>query len=82
MIMGSHSLDRFKPTHADFDYRDYPFYWIARLDSRYKQLMEKNLKPLGITMIGWRVLMILRQHQTLSVSDISTHAVVKLSTVY
>ena len=74
-------IDNYKPTHPDFDFRKYPFYWIALIDNIYAQRMEKTLKPLGLTIIGWRVGMLLRHHNSLSVSEISKHSAVKLSTV-
>lgn len=71
----------YKPSSPAFRYQNYPFYWNARVGNRYAQVMEATLKPLGLTITGWRICLILSEHKTLSVSDISTHSAVKLSTV-
>lgn len=81
MTIDSENLDTFKPTHPEFRYQDYPFYWIARVASIYSQRMERELKREGLNVTGWRVGMILRQHGSLSISEISTHAAIRLSTV-
>ena len=79
--MDPDNLDKYKPTHGEFRYQDYPFYWIARVASVYSQRMEKELKREGLNLTGWRVGMILRQHGSLSISEISRHASIRLSTV-
>ena len=71
----------YKPSTPGFRYENYPFYWNARVSNRYAQVMEATLKPLGLTITGWRICLILNEHKTLSVSEISTHSAVKLSTV-
>lgn len=81
MIADSDKLAAYKPTHGDFRYQTYPFYWIARVANVYAQRMEKVLKREGLNVTGWRVGMILRQHGSLSISEISSHAAIKLSTV-
>ena len=79
--MDPDNLDKHKPTHREFRYQDYPFYWIARVASIYSQRMEEELKREGLNLTGWRVGMILRQHGSLSISEISRHAAIRLSTV-
>ena len=79
--MDPDNLDRHKPTHREFRYQDYPFYWIARVASVYSQRMEEELKREGLNLTSWRVGMILRQHGSLSISEISRHAAIRLSTV-
>jgi DNA-binding MarR family transcriptional regulator len=74
-------LAAYKPSDPKFRYRNYPFYWVARVGNRYAQRMEAKLKPLGLTITSWRVSLILREQGTLSVSEISAHSAVKLSTV-
>lgn len=74
-------LDGYPSDNGGFTYKKWPFYWIARVNSRYSQQMEKALKRVGLTITGWRVSMLLREHAVLSISEISTHSAVKLSTV-
>ena len=74
-------LNTYMPTHSAFKYTQWPFYWVARTDKLYTQRLEKALKRAGLTVTGWRVGMLLNAHHVLSVSEISIHSAVKLSTV-
>ena len=74
-------LDKFKPASEDFEFQQYPFYWLMRVSSAYSLRMEKSLKKGGINITAWRILMILREVGTLSVSEIATHAVAKTPTI-
>lgn len=75
-------LDKFKPASKQFEFREYPFYWVSRLGNRYTQEMEKQLKKMGMNITSWRVGMILREHGEISMTEVSTHAVGRLSTIY
>lgn len=77
----SEGLTPFRPEHPDFRYENYPMYWVARVANLYTHLLEKCIKPKGVTVSGWRILMILREHESMSISEIAAHASVKLSTV-
>jgi MarR family transcriptional regulator, organic hydroperoxide resistance regulator len=70
-------------TSADQEFRmeDWPFYWLTRFTGRYLQQMELALKPIGLDVPRWRVLMSLHNKDTLSVSEIADHAIVKLPTM-
>ena len=65
----------------DFDFHSWPFYWIATVDRSYQSIMEKALVHVGLDIPSWRVLMILHNMRSASVSEISNHSVVKLSTM-
>ncbi|WP_027966388.1 MarR family winged helix-turn-helix transcriptional regulator [Halomonas halocynthiae] len=71
----------FFPLADDFRSRDFPFYWVARLNAKYSADIDLLLKPHGLSTSKWRILMILHEHGRLSMSDISLHSVAKLSTV-
>ncbi|CAM0554684.1 hypothetical protein EHLJMEHL_00271 [Vreelandella titanicae] len=71
----------FFPLADEFRSRDFPFYWVARLNAKYSADVDTLLKPLGLSSSKWRILMILHEHGRLSMSDISVHAVAKLSTI-
>lgn len=81
MKKNTDGLDKFKPASDDFEFQQYPFYWLMRVASAYSLRMEKSLKKGGINITAWRILMILREMGTLSVSDIATHAVAKTPTI-
>lgn len=66
---------------SEFHRADWPFYWIARVNTLYTQEMERALKVVNCDVSTWRVLAILQEQGVSSVSDISLHAVAKLSTV-
>jgi DNA-binding MarR family transcriptional regulator len=74
-------VSTFNPTSPDFVKEEFPFYWLARLHGVYTLEMEQALKPLGLDITTWRTLFILAERGSSSVSDISLHAVTKLSTV-
>ncbi len=58
----------------------WPFHWITRTSGRYFQVMEKTLKPLGLDVAQWRVLMCLDAVGGRSVSEIADICVIKLNT--
>ncbi|MFT6045560.1 MAG: DNA-binding MarR family transcriptional regulator [Arenicella sp.] len=75
------NLDKFKPASAKFEFREYPFYWVMRLGSRYTQAMEIQLKKKGMNITSWRIGMILRENGTISMTDVAKHAVGRLPTI-
>jgi DNA-binding MarR family transcriptional regulator len=64
-----------------FHKEDSPFYWIARVNGEYSKALERLLKDAGYDIPTWRILAMLHDGGTLSVSEIATHAVAKLSTI-
>lgn len=60
--------------------RNWPFYWVSRVNARYIQALEKRLKPMGIDMPRWRVLISLYEEEFLSVSEISEFSTMRLNT--
>ncbi|MEM1155470.1 MAG: MarR family transcriptional regulator [Pseudomonadota bacterium] len=74
-------LDHFIPSDPAFKFRNYPFYWVARLSNRYTLEMEKQLKPFGMNISSWRIGLILREYGVISMSEVATHAVLRLPTV-
>jgi len=80
MVIGK-KMRRYIPSSEDFCYEEFPFYWLARVQGVYSQLLEKSLKKIGTDIPTWRVLFILKEHGKCSVSEISVHAIAKLSTV-
>lgn len=79
--MSSRINSRFLPDGGDFRYEEFPFYWLARVNGVYALEMERVLKKLGTDLPTRRVLMMLRLHGTASVSELSSHAIIKLSTL-
>lgn len=72
---------RYDPSSEDFCKEDFPFYWLARVHGQYTQNMERLLKKVDLDVARWRVLWILNQNGQSSISEISTHAIAKLSTI-
>jgi DNA-binding MarR family transcriptional regulator len=68
------------PASDEFRKEDFPFYWLARVHGRYSQNMERLLKKVDLDVPRWRVLWILNENGQSSISEISTHAIAKLST--
>lgn len=81
MRQNTDRLKKYKPTHQQFTYESFPFYWIARASSLYSQRMEKVLKKSGITITGWRIGIVLREHESLNISELSKHCSFNPSTV-
>ncbi|MBN2994257.1 MarR family transcriptional regulator [Pseudomonas cedrina subsp. fulgida] len=75
------TANRYDPASENFHKEDFPFYWLAMVHGRYSQYMEKALKKIGLDIPRWRVLLILKENGQSSISEISTHAIAKLSTI-
>lgn len=72
--------DMYDPLGDNFRRREFPFYWVAQVDALYTQEMERVLKRIDMDITRWRILMILNEHETLSISEVAMHAVAKLPT--
>lgn len=72
--------DMYDPLSDNFKRSEFPFYWIAQVNSLYSQEMERLLKKAGIGVPQWRIILILMEHSELSISEISEHAIAKLPT--
>ena len=81
MTSSKKRLSRYNPASEDFHKEEFPFYWLARVHGRYTLSMEKLLKKIDLDIPRWRVLNILFENNEASISDISEHAIAKLSTV-
>ena len=75
------SLNKYKPASENFEFREYPFYWVMRLGSRYTQAMELELKKVGMNITSWRIGLILRENGRLSMTEVAKHAVGRLPTI-
>jgi DNA-binding MarR family transcriptional regulator len=69
------------PAYPSFTIEDSPFYWIARVSGRYVLDMEAVLKTIGMDIPRWRTLMIVREREPSSVSEIAETAAMRLSTM-
>lgn len=77
----SKNLRRYIPSKSEFNFEEFPFYWLARVYGVYQRELERALDRIGTDIPTWRVLFILKVHGTSSMSEISTHAIVKLPTL-
>ncbi|MBL4672754.1 MAG: MarR family transcriptional regulator [Arenicella sp.] len=77
----SDNLNKYKPASENFEFREYPFYWVMRLGSRYTQTMEIQLKKVNMNITSWRIGLILRENGTLSMTEVAKHAVGRLPTI-
>lgn len=60
--------------------RNWPFYWVSRVNARYVQLLEKRLRPIGVDVPSWRVLASLHEDTYLSISEIAEFSTMRLNT--
>ncbi|MDE1169123.1 MAG: MarR family winged helix-turn-helix transcriptional regulator [Pseudomonas sp.] len=74
-------LSRYNPASEHFKKEEFPFYWLARLNGRYAMAMEKALKKIDMDIPRYRILFILLDNGESSISEISIHAIAKLSTI-
>ncbi|HYH21679.1 MAG TPA: MarR family transcriptional regulator [Azospirillum sp.] len=72
---------KYLPGSDSFDVNSFPLYWVARLNAKYGMEMEKKLKAVNMDVSRWRVAMLLRVHEELSISQIAEHAIAKLPTI-
>lgn len=73
--------NNYLPAGDGFDYTRFPFYWVARLEALYALEMEKTLKKIGMNASRWRVCLLLRAHEELSISDSAQRALGKIPTI-
>lgn len=81
MTTAKKRVNRHNPASQDFKKEEFPFYWLARVNGRYSMAMEKALKKVDMDIPRWRILLILKDNGSSSISEISTHAIAKLPTV-
>lgn len=79
--MSSTKNTRFLDETKEFGFEKFPFYWLAHAHAIYVLEMEKVLKKLGTDMPTRRVLLMLQLYGTASISDLSRHAIIKMSTL-
>ncbi|WP_413501529.1 MarR family winged helix-turn-helix transcriptional regulator [Psychrobacter maritimus] len=72
---------KYIPNNSKFNYLEFPFYWIARVESLYNQEMEKTLKQVGMDSSRWRVGLLLKEHESLTISEIANEALMKIPTI-
>ena len=69
------------PGTPDFELVRYPFCLLNRTVSRYNIVIERCLRPIGVDIPTWRVLMILGEETPASIGRIAERAVINVSTM-
>jgi DNA-binding MarR family transcriptional regulator len=69
------------PGSPQFRVDAYPFYLLNRAASRYNVVIESQLRPIGIDIPTWRVLMILGEREPLPIAQVAKSAVINISTM-
>ncbi len=69
------------PGSDQFRLDAYPFYLLNRAVSRYNVVIDSQLRPIGIDIPTWRVLMILGEQEPLAIGQVAKSAVINLSTM-
>lgn len=59
----------------------YPFYLLNRAVSRYNVVIEAQLRPIGLDIPSWRVLMVLGEREPLPIAQVAKSAVIHISTM-
>ncbi len=73
-------VHKFATRVSEMNLEDFPFYWIALVNSKYEMALEKPLKRLGLDNSKRRILILLGHNTQLSVSEIANHAILKIPT--
>jgi DNA-binding MarR family transcriptional regulator len=68
------------PGSKDFRVDRYPFYLLNRALGRYNNVILARLRPVGLDIPTWRILMVLGERSPRSMGDIADASVIKLST--
>lgn len=69
------------PASEDFHLQDYPFYLLSMIDHHYGVAMESVLSKMKMERIQWQLLLVLRERNPSSISELSEKSGRKLSTV-
>jgi len=69
------------PGSEQFRVDAYPFYLLNRAASRYNVVIESVLRPIGIDIPTWRVLMVLGEQEPLPIGQVAKSAVINISTM-
>ena len=69
------------PRNREFRLEQYPFYLIDQVDHHYGAAMESVLRSLGMERIRWQILLVLREWNRCSISELASRCNKKLSTV-
>jgi DNA-binding MarR family transcriptional regulator len=69
------------PGSDQFRVDAYPFYLLNRAASRYNIIIESHLRPIGLEVPTWRVLMILGEAEPRPIAQIAKAAVINISTM-
>ena len=80
-INESNPVDFGNPATDAFKLENYPFYLLSIIDHRYGSAMESVLQKRKMERTEWQLLLILREQNPSSISELSERAGKKLSTV-
>jgi len=69
------------PGSDQFRVDAYPFYLLNRAASRYNTTIESHLRPIGLEIPSWRVLMILGEAEPQPIAQVAKTAVINISTM-
>ncbi|MGE4481925.1 MarR family winged helix-turn-helix transcriptional regulator [Acidocella sp.] len=70
-----------QPTDPDFDPSNWPFYQASRLVGLYNLRLDSVLKPIGMDVPRWRVLMVLSRVESATVTKLADEAVSRVPTM-
>lgn len=73
-------LDQFLPTNEPHSLQNFPFFWIAQVNGKYTQLIEKSVKKLGIDNTRRKIILSTNAFGEASITDIAKLATLKLTT--
>lgn len=72
--------DIYNPLDNNFRRNEFPFYWIAKVNAKYTEEMERKLKKINLDISSWRILMTIHEDINPSIKKITAHSFLKPST--
>lgn len=73
-------LEKFLPNNTPDSLQNYPFYWIAQVNGKYVQLIEKSIKKLGIDNTRRKIILSTNTLKEASITEIANLSTLKLTT--
>lgn len=72
---------RVEPTADSFRLADWPFYHMNLAVRAYDTEMKRLLRPQGLDVARWRILLIVNERQPISVTEVANQVIMEPSTV-
>lgn len=73
-------LEQFLPNNEPDSLKNYPFFWVAQVNGKYTQLIEKSIKKLGIDNTRRKIILSTNALTEASITEVANLSTLKLTT--